>query len=494
LNILGGWTIQEYFYESLNVNASGFTNDVSTYNAIQTGDPSLLSASSGETRWSLLSALYRLNYNYKGKYLLTVSGRHDGSSRLAKGNQWEFFPSAAIAWKLSEEKFVKEIGFISNLKLRISYGKTGSQSIAPYATHARLSSGYTYLGNQQVVTFSPAISANSSLKWEVTNQTDIGANLGLFNNRLNLEVDYYHKKTNDLLLERELSGQTGFSSRLENVGSLQNNGIEFNIDGIIISNNNFSWHSNLTYALNKNEVLELSGDKEYLMNGTGSRIIIGEPIGTFTGAKFIGLWQDTDENIGTHIPGSPKFEDIDGNGIINENDVQILGKGTPDFYGGWNNIFKYKHLTVSCFFDFSYGNDIYDLNGREFNTGHASNVYGKYRDRWTTSNTNSNIPRAGSMQQDYWENVAKIGTNLDIYDGSYFRLKTLNIQYEIPTNKKIFKNIVFYTSATNLFTLTKYEGFSPDVNSEGTNSTRRGFDNYNLPQARVFLLGIKTNF
>lgn len=498
INILGGWTYQNYYVEDLDVNAFGFSNDVTSYHAIETGDPNQLVATSGNTEWTLLSALYRVNYSYDGKYLFTFSGRNDGSSRLADGNKWQFFPSAAIAWNVSKESFLEGNNTISNMKIRASYGKTGSQSIEPYATLARLQTGLNYLGGNQVVFVSPGIASSPSLTWEVTNQLDIGLELGLFDGRLNLELDYYKKETNDLLLARELAFQTGFSSRLENVGSLQNEGLELGVNGYVIQKGDFKWSSILTLATNKNKVLKLSGGKDFLENGQGSRIIVGEPIGTFYGVKFVGLWQADDPNLGNHDPGEPKFEDLNDDGLIDLNDGQIIGNANPDFFGGMNNIFSYKNLSVSLFFDFSVGNDIYDLDAGNFSTGHNSNVYGKFRDRWTPDNTDTNIPRAGMSEillfRTYASSAEGKGNDFFISDGSYLRLKNINIQYEVPLTKSIFKNLTVYGTATNVFTITGYEGFSPDVNSEGENSTRRGFDSNVFPQARVITIGLKADF
>ncbi len=495
-SILGGWTFQKYSYEDLNVSARGFTNDITTYNAIETGDPELLNATSNENNWSLLSGLYRVNYSYRGKYLLTVSGRHDGSSRLAEGNKWHFFPSAAIAWRLSEEGFIKGLGIFSNLKLRTSYGKTGSQSIDPYSTLARLNSGTNYIGEQQVVTFVPAGPADPTLNWEVTDQYDVGLEAGFLDNKLSLEVDYYYKKTTDLLLARELAFQTGFGSRLENVGSLQNQGIDFTIRSVLLTKDNFSWSADLTLSSNSNKILELSGDKEFLENGLGSRLIVGESANTFFGAKFLGLWQEGDPGLNDiYVPGSPKFEDINDDGLITALDGQIIGKGTPDFYGGLNNILTYRNITLSAFFDFSYGNDIYDVDGRMFNVGHASNVYGKFRNRWTANNTNTTVPRAGAQALPYFESYPSMGgSSFDVYDGSYIRLKSLNIQYKVPIGNKIFKNLSVYSTATNVFTVTKYTGFSPDTNADGTHPTRRGFDSNGYPPAKMYIIGLKADF
>lgn len=492
--ILGGWTYQNFSSEALNVSARGFSNDVTVYSAIQTGDPEALRASSGETKWSLMSGLYRLNYSYAGKYLFTFSGRHDGSSRLAENNKWQFFPAAAIAWRLSEESFIDELGIFSDLKLRASYGKTGNQSIAPYSSLARLNSGLNYIGGQQVTTFLPSRPANASLKWEVTEQYDIGLEAGFLNDRISIEFDYYYKKTSDLLLARELAFQTGHTSRLENVGSLQNQGFDITISAFIISTENLTWSSDLNVSSNRSEILDLGGN-EFLENGGGSRLIVGQPVGTFFGARYLGLWQEGDPGLGgINVPGAMKFEDLNGDGIITAEDGQIIGRGTPDFYGGFNNVVSYRNFTLSVFFDFSYGNDIYDLDGRNFNTGHATNVYGQFRDRWTPTNTDTDVPRAGAQVMGYFNSYPGGNSSYDVHDGSYLRLKNLNLEYQIPVETSLFRSMSVYGTATNLFTLTNYEGYSPDVSAAGTHPTRRGFDSNLYPPAKTLLAGIKIEF
>jgi TonB-dependent starch-binding outer membrane protein SusC len=497
---LCGWTFQDYDFEGLSASASGFTNDVTTYNAIETGDPAQLKASSSETKWTLLSGLYRMNYSYQGKYLVTISNRHDGSSRLAAGQKWQMFPSAALAWRVSEEGFMQESELISNLKLRASYGKTGSQSIKPYETLSKFDPGFNYLGGKQVVIMTPGLAASKDLTWEKTDQYDIGLELGLFDNKFNIEMDFYYKKTTDLLLERELAYQTGFRSRLENVGSLSNKGFDINLNGNIIRNKDFSWFSSLTLSSNKNEVLELAGGKTFIENGEGSRIIVGEPVGIFYGVKYLGVWQADDPDLGENVPGSPKWEELKVDGIIDQNDGQIIGNAIPIFYGGLNNVLSYKNFSASMFFDFSYGNDIYDLDGGNYNTGHITNVYGKFKNRWTPENTDTNIPRAGAqyfggfLYGNYAASIGGKGNDFFVSDGSFVRLKNLNVQYDFPIKSNIIKKLNLYGSATNLFTITKYEGYSPDVNSEGTHATRRGFDQNTYPPARVIIIGIKADF
>ncbi len=491
---LGGFTYQHYVLENLSLTGDKLLNDANLYHNLSAGDPTLYSMDTGESEWTILSYLFRVNYSFNGKYLLTMSGRADGSSRLAESNKWAFFPSAALAWRLSEEQFIKNLNIFDDLKLRISYGKTGNQSVPVYATLARLNSGTTLIGGSEVNTFVQGLAANENLSWETTEQFDLGLNAGFLDNRLNLELDLYSKTTNDLLLNAVLARQTGFSSQLKNIGSIENKGLEVTINAIPVSQTNFSWNTILTLGTNKNKVLELA-DEDYLQNGTGSALIIGEPVGTFYGVKYLGVWQADDPELGNHNPGDPKWKDLNDDGVISEFDREIVGDPNPDFYGGWNNTLAYKRFSLDVFFDFSVGNDIYDLAGKTFNTGFTTNVYGKYRDRWKENNTDSNIPRAGSMEVYYMDQAAAFGNDFDVYNGSFLRLKSVNLQYDIPVkNIKYFKNVQVYTNVSNLFTVTGYKGFTPDVNASGTDATRRGFDNNVYPLSRTMIIGVNVKF
>jgi len=497
ISALGGYTWQRFKNETLSGSASGFTNDVSEFNAIQTGTPTTRDIQTSESSWGLKSYLFRANYSYKDRYMLTVSGRYDGSSRLSEGNKWTFFPSAALAWRASEEQFIKDLGVFSNLKIRLSYGTSGSQSIDPYSIIDKLASGSTVIGNTEVITFSPASSANKNLSWEKTKQIDLGFEAGFFNNRLSFEFDYYHKKTTDLLLSRELPYQTGYTSILENVGSLKNDGFELAINSVNVKSKDFMWTSNLSISRNKNKILNLGG-KDFIENGIASRLIVGESIGSFWGIKYLGTWKENEIAGTTHKAGDPKLEDLDGNGLINIYDGQVMGNSEPKFYGGLGNDFTYKHLTLSMFFDFSYGNKIYDLSGRSMETGFNTNVYGRNRDRWTENNPNAYLPRAGSAFTNLFDTYAggetTGGCSLYMHNGNYLRLKNINLQYDVPLpNREVIKGLQVYGTISNLFTLTNYFGYSPDV-SYYSDATHRGFDSNSYPQSRTFLIGLKVQF
>ena len=499
ISLLGGFTWQKFQSEFLHSSAFGFKNDINRHHAMETGDPITRDIQTGEQEWGMMSYLFRVNYGFKNRYLVTVSGRQDGSSRLAEGNKWAFFPSVALAWRASEEKFIKNVDWISNLKVRASYGTSGSQSVAPYATIDRLNSGGAVIGGKEVISYVPGSSANKNLGWEKTKQVDLGIDLGLFNNRLSLELDAYYKRTNDLLLERELPYQTGFSQILENIGSVDNKGLEISVHSTNIDNQDFTWNSGISISLNRNKVRNLGG-KEFMENGRGSRIITGEPLGTFFGVKYLGTWKEDEIPEGTkHLPGDPKLEDLNKDGLIDVNDGQIIGNAEPKFYGGFSNDFTYKRFSLNVFFDFSYGNDIYDYKGFDWETGWNINTYGHNRNRWTPSNPKGEYPRAGSASDKIHANYAggehTGGNSLYVHDGSYLRLKNISLQYDVPMGKqKVIKSLQVYMTATNLFTITPYFGYTPDVSGEGTSVTRRGFDKSTYPANRTFLFGLKANF
>lgn len=501
IGILGGFTWQKYLNEDLSAGANGFTNDSNLYHSLEASDPNKRNIDSGESEWGMISYLFRLNYSYKSTYLLTITGREDGSSRLSKGNQWAFFPSAALAWRASEEDFIKRLNLFSNLKLRVSYGTSGSQSIGAYAVWDKLASKTTVIGDNKVIGYVPVLAADKNLGWEKTSQIDFGLEVGFLDNRIMLEADYYNKRTSDLLLTQELPYQTGFKSILRNIGSVRNQGLELTLNTVNIMIRDFKWNTSFSVSFNRNKVLNL-GEKDFLDNGIGSRITVGEPLGLFYGLKYLGPWKEEDipaELNGKYMPGDARFDDVDDNNIIDELDRQVIGNAEPKFYGGIGSDFTWKNLTLSLFFDYSYGNDIYDLNGRAMDCGHGSNLYGRHRNRWTEDNQDAYLPRAGSIHKNYYsmciqEKNEAGGCSLFVHDGSYLRLKNVNVQYNIPLkNKKILKSLQVYGTVSNVFTWTPYFGYSPDVDVEPS-ATRRGFDRNVYPQSRTYLLGVKAKF
>ena len=501
INILGGATIQKSQSENLWASGDGFTNDLLEYNKLSTGDPEKRKSDTGFKDWTILSFLGRVNYSLSDKYLFTLSARQDGSSRLAKKNKWAFFPSAAVAWRLGEEDFVKNLNVFHNLKIRASYGKTGSQAIDIYSTLPTLGVTKYYFNQLENIGYRQGNLANEDLKWETTDQLSFGLDASFLDGKLSLETDLYYKKTKDLLLSVELPGTTGYSSRLDNIGEVENKGIEVMLHAIVFDNKEFSWDASFNIATNRNKVLDLGTDKGYRDVGTGARLIEGEPAAVFYGAVYDGTWKsqaEIDANPGYMVgakPGFPRFKDVNGNNKFDGlDDYAIIGSPEADFFGGIRNNFHYKNFDLDIFFNFSYGNDIFNtMSPRFFFGDYASNVHSDLKNRWTEQNSTSNIPGAGSISV---VDVNTTGYSISVHDGSFLRLKTVKLSYALPANKLpwVSKASIYFTGE-NLWLLSNYDyGYDPEVNSQGTNSVLRGFDGSSYPQNRTFILGVNVEF
>ncbi|MDN5217411.1 TonB-dependent receptor [Fulvivirgaceae bacterium BMA12] len=505
IDAVAGFTWQLERNETFAAETDGLTLDALGFDAIGLGDPltfDIESGFSGATQ--IVSWLGRANYTFKDKYLFTVAARVDGASVYAgSNNAYSFFPSAAFAWRLIDEPFIKDLGVFDNLKLRASYGSAGKESIAPYRTLAVLNSAGLIFNDIQTVAIFRGRPENPELTWETTNQFDIGLEMGFFEGRLNLEMDYYYKKTTDLLLERQIARATGFSTKLENVGSVQNQGLELMISSLNIDKGNFKWETTLTVAGNRSKVLDLGGVDEIVrysleQGGPGSKLIVGEPIGVYTGVKYLGTYKSQDEidadgNLGIRqVVGGPRFNDTNGDGVINNDDHEILGNPEPDFYGGINNVVSYKDFTLELYFQGTYGNEIYnEYAQRGFFGRSTANMYADLINRWTPENPNSDIPRAGSMVS-----ISDIRSNSElIEDGSHLRLKNIRLSYNVPLkNRSTIKSLTVYGLGSNVFLLSDFRGYDPEVNRLGTNSTVRGIARAEYPNARTFTVGLRANF
>ena len=500
INLLGGATYQHSQSESLWASGDGFTNDVLEFNRLSTGDPELRNSDTGFSDWTIVSFIGRANYIYNDKYLLTLVGRYDGSSRLAQNHKWAFFPSAALAWRLIQEDFIKDLGIFSNLKMRASYGKTGNQAIGIYSTLPSLQVSKVFFNSSEWVALGTGNIPNPDLKWETTDQFDIGIESGFFDGKLSFELDYYYKKTNDLLLRVEIPRQSGYSSRLVNIGEVENQGLELLVNAYPVKTTDFSWELALNIAANRNKVLSL-GDKDFVDVTQGSRLIVGEPAIVFYGMVYDGTWHTQEEIDASNgfmsnvKPGYPKFKDIDGSGKFEKtSDREILGSPEPDFFGGIQNTLTYKNLELDFYLQGSYGNEIYSqFAPRLFFGGFASNIHAMALDRWTEENYMSDIPRAGSVP------IIDVNNDVhstDVQDGSFLRLKTLRFTYKIPTSVVPWVNSAkIYVMGNNLFCLNNYDwGYDPEVNSKGTHSILRGYDAYTYPSSRSFTVGFNVEF
>ena len=505
LDLLGGFTAQKSRGESVNAANTRFSNDLLGVYGLGSG--TLPTASTSYNDWALLSYLGRANYNIADKYLLTVTGRADGSSRFGANNKWGFFPSAAVAWRLIDEGFMKSQHLFSDMKVRLSYGVTGNQEIGLYNSLATLSGNNYAFGGANVIGYATASAApNPDLKWETTRQTNVGLDMGWLDNRISASIDAYKSTTRDLLLSVDLPSQSGFSTQLRNVGSVQNTGVELQLNTVNFAGNRFGWRSSLSAAKNKNKVLALgvaqqipyTGDKG-ISGQTGGAVMVikvGEPLGGFYGLRTNGLYQQGDACPLTTkrptldcVPGEYKYVDTNADGKIDANDRTILGNGQPDWYGGLTNEFTAGPFNMNVFFQGSFGGEI--LNGPAINSRNVSNLSNQTIDalnRWTPTNTNTNVPRA---------NVNRPRELYDVHveDGSFIRLQSLSIGYRLPSN--LFRgaeNARLVVTGQNLKVWSDYTGFDPEVNSFGGDARARGVDLGAYPRARIWNVGLSTTF
>lgn len=438
---------------------------------------------------SLASFYGRLNYNYGDRYLATLTMRSDGSSRFAPGHRWSFFPSLAVAWRLSEENLIKEnISAISNLKIRMSAGKLGNQNIGDFAYSSIIALGGSsanYVFGNNLVTGSVQTSiANPELTWEKANQFDVGIDFGLFNNRIAGTIETYYKRTTDLLWQVPLPLESGFGSSLTNIGKIDNRGIEFSLNTVNVSAKDFSWTSGLVFSYNKNEIKELYGGKQ----DVNKSLFVGKPIDQIYLLHSDGIWQINEASEAAKYnaqPGDRKIRDLKRDNVINGDDRNFCGVYTPKFHGGYTNVFTYKDFDLVAFFTFAGGHMIDNSLNRYLNSynpwGNMSvNYYNYY---WKTDRPNNKYPapRIGSAFAN------GDGTDANLQKGDYLRLRNLELGYNLP--KSILKNIKIsnircYFSVQNLFTLTEFTGFDVE-SSDNTNP---------YPNARSFIGGISMNF
>lgn len=497
LNVVAGYTYQTDMSRSFGVSVNGFSNNTTrNYNlgaAEIIGTPS-----SGYSEWVLASWLGRVNYTFNDKYLLTASVRTDGSSRFGANNRWATFPSLALGWRVSEESFMEDVAFVSDLKLRASYGKTGNTALSPYQSLDRMSSVRTVYGNQtDEVGFSPSGISNPDLKWETTSQVDVGLDLGIMENRVRFTFDYYKKNTFDLLASVPLPASIGFGSILQNIGEIQNSGFEVTLGADLVTRNKFRWDVTASYSDNNNEIIALSGGSDILSAGQASAwsstniARVGEPIGMFYGYLEDGL-TDT---------GLIKYRDMDGNGVINSLDRVILGNPTPDFFFGFNTNVTYGNLELGIFLEGVQGNNIFNatngthLNSFQRGSNQFQDIMGNY---WSLDNPDPNAK--------YPKISAASGIDISdrfIEDGSYLRLKSVRLAYNVPVKDwglTWIGGAQVYFTGINLLTITNYTGLDPEVSTRGTDSSnigdrlQMGHDQSGYPNAKTYAIGVKLNF
>ena len=510
LTALVGFTAQQAITESLQAGSTDFFSDITQYYNLSIGSEPTF-PSSGYSRWSMASSIGRVNYDYANKYLITISARYDGSSRFGENNRFGFFPSGAIAWRVNQEEFLNDVSWLSNLKIRASYGRTGNQDIPLYQNVQLYNKISSYVfGESSSTAVAPGALVNPDLKWETTNQYDIGTDIGLFDNLLSFTADYYYKKTNDLLFPVSVPRQGGYTTVLQNIGSVENKGIELGLN-VNLNKGDFSWNASGNISFNRNKVLALADADRFFgpsfgrglvqrNGGAATVIMVGEPIGVFWGNIFDGLWQTEEDFLAGHMsentnvgPGFENYRDVDGNGVFEEGkDETIIGNPHPDFEFGINNSFSYKNFDLSFLINGVYGNDVFNANVIELTSQvNVNNAITEYINAWDgtgTSNTMFKNDRPAGRSGVF---VNRVSTQY-IEDGSYVRLQNLTLGYNIPVN--LFDRFRVYVSADNLVTLTNYTGYNPEVSVMGNTSTAMGIDAGTYPIAKILRFGVQIDF
>ncbi|MEK7718597.1 MAG: TonB-dependent receptor [Bacteroidota bacterium] len=499
-NVLGGFTMQQNNSEYVMGSSSDFVNNIMQYNNLGAG-ALYNQPQSSAVQWNLMSYLARVNYSLMGRYLFSLNSRVDGSSRFGANNKFGFFPSGSAGWRISEEPFMTSVKkTINNLKLRASYGFTGNTEIGVYSSLATLGNSSWIIENQLVSGFYPNIIPNPDLKWERTGQLDIGLDLGLWDNRIRFTTDYYRKITTDLLYDVSVPSVSGYQTMIKNIGSVENQGLEFSVESDNLTGN-LKWTTSFNISFNKNKVIELGGEsyKEmpegdgHLKTGSFRRLVVGQPMGVFYGYRFDGIFQNEEETkaqlsstsqIGV---GLRRFKDLNGDKKIDAtNDREILGDANPDFFGGLTNTFSYSGFELNVFFQYCYGNEIYNYNAMELETPTGGqNAYADLVNRWTPSNPSNIYPKANT-------NRAMLVSDRWVEDGSYLKLKSLSLSYNF--NKVKFKHIQgakLYVTGQNLLTWTKYRGYDPEVSYRGASTLQAGEDFGGYPQSKTFMVGVK---
>lgn len=522
INAVAGFTLQDYGRTRYGYNVIKIPNDALGFSGLETGTPSKIRSTVSNNR--TMSFLGRVNYSLLSRYIFTLSFRADGSSKFPTNNRWGYFPSAAVAWRIKEESIFRRERWMNDFKLRFSWGITGNNRIGDFNYYSALDYVDYYAHGNATPSAASGISsfANSALTWEKTEQYDAGLDLALFGNRLKVTADVYTKTTRDLLLNAYVPFSTGVSNANLNVGSVRNRGIELTLETVNVKTRNFTWATSFNIAFNENEVLELANGQTSFttnLNWTGDFSAtplyitrVGGPISSFYGLIWDGVYQvddfdrmpdgsyvlkstvpDNGNNRSIVQPGDIKYVDQNGDGTITNADMAIIGRTTPIHTGGFGNDFSWKGLTLSVFFQWSYGNHIMNANriALEGNySGRSVNQLASYIDRWSFDNQDSENYRAGGYgPRGYY-------SNRTLEDGSYLRLKNVMLSYDLP--KKVAKKLSLshaqiYVSMQNLWTLTSYSGMDPEVSTLHSTLTP-GFDYSAYPRNKTCTVGVKIGF
>lgn len=483
-NFTGLYSVQTRTQDRSNISVQGVPIENMSFSNLGAA-PIINSVGSGYEKWSILSYMARLNYVFDGRYLITLTGRADGSSRFAPGKKWGFFPSVALGWNITNERFLQNSRLISLLKLRASYGETGNTGISPYTTLGGLSRTTYAFGNNGAYGYRPGSIPNPNLRWETTASVNIGADFGLFNSRINGSVEWYQQNTKDLLMQRQIPINSGFNSVLENIGSTRNTGYEVTVSTLNIENKNgFTWSTDLNFAHNKEEIVELYGGKK---NDIGNGWFIGKPISVIYDYEKIGIWQLDDKSLAatySQKPGQIRVKDQNNDGKINADDRVILGSGVPKLSGGLTNRFTYKGFDLAVFVFARFGSKI--TSG--FHDGAWMQLQGRYNnlkvDYWTESNPTNKYPRPDENSERPIYN-----TTLRYFDGSFVKIRNINLGYNFSpalTKKMHFQNLRVYASIQQPFIFAPYRQNEKGIDPEYTSA--------NTPATTMYSFGINAKF
>ncbi|MFC4872194.1 SusC/RagA family TonB-linked outer membrane protein [Negadavirga shengliensis] len=518
-DVLLGYTMQHFRNESVSAVAFDFPDNRTGYHnldaALNPQRPTNM-----ESEWSMVSYLGRVNYTLNDRYLFTLSGRIDASSKFATGNKYGFFPSGAFAWRVSDEQFMADAGFVSDLKLRASYGLIGNQAIPPYQSLALVGPfGQGVFNNptgipEVIAGQEPLSYPNRDLRWESTEQANLGLDLAVLDHRLMFTAEVYHKNTFDLLLSTPIPYTTGFGNTLLNIGNVRNRGLDIEVRSVNTTGK-LAWNTSLNFSINRNRILNLAREEDILLGVGGNILRENEPIGSFYGYVFDGIFQTDEEAQNSPVlrgqePTSPnpasraqagdrRYRDISGpngvpDGIIDEYDRTIIGSAEPDFIWGINNDLTYKNFNLSFFFQGSQGNQMVNMNlvNLENFNGQQNLLAEAGLNRWTPENPSNRYPRA--LSDGSLDNVF---SSRFVEDASYIRLRNVMLSYNFPfgTLSKIgVRNLRVYVSGTNLLTFTKYSGYNPEGNAYGATTNIVGVDDGIYPLAKTYIMGLNFGF
>lgn len=518
LNVMAGYSYQREDNEGWSASGQNYLTDAFSYWNLGAASVWMRPGSS-LSDWVLKSYYGRVNYSIDGKYLFNFNARYDGSSTFSKNNKWAFFPSGSFAWNMGSEQFMADLTWVSQFKWRVSYGLTGNQAISPFQTLARFSDVFTVMDGVPVNAIRPTAVANNDLTWETTAQLNLGTDISFFDDRINVSVDLYRMVTYDLLFTVPLPQYSGYGGQLQNIGEVENKGIELALGGKILTGG-LKWDTDLNVSANRNQILKLPGGTEIRygsgpghMVGLGDTQVLreGHPVGSFFGWIYDGVYNTGDDFLPgagfEQALGGEKFRDIDGlrdaagnltgqpDGRLDANDRTIIGNPHPNFIWGWNNDFRWKNFDLNIFWQGSQGNDIlsYTMLELDLMSG-INNATTNALNRWTPENTNTNVPRAFNGR------TRRVSTRF-VYDGSFARLKNLALGYNLPASaleRLKISRLRVYVSAQNIVTFTSYEGYDPEVNYNSggaTNGNRNlGLDYGSYPNAKNYTIGLNIGF